>query len=146
MNNPNMQVPRKGVIIDDRRTTPLAAAATTNGAAVDLRGRTNVSFTLVGVTVDQTTDETYDVSIQGRQSPSDEWVAIPSLVFTQQDTAVAYGETLPTAATRDGIRLPRYVRVVHVIGGTTPSFAGYVEMSSDLSHTGKDAGIGYQGG
>jgi hypothetical protein len=139
MNNPNIQTPRKSKIIDDRRTTALAAAATTNGASVDTRGMTQISFSYVGVTVDQTTDETYNCKIQGRSHPDDAWVDIPSLAFTEQDTLTSYGQLLPTAATRDGIRTPRFIRVVHVIAGTTPSFAGYVEMTFDRDHTGPHA-------
>jgi len=146
MDNPNIQTPRKSVVIDDRRVTALAAAATTNGTAVDTRGMKNISITLHGVTVDQTTDETYNHKIQGRESPDHPWADVPSMAFTEQDTLTSYNETLPTASTRDGIRFPRFIRTVHTIAGTTPSFAGFTVMSFDRDAPGKGYQAGYQGG
>ena len=117
-------VAQKFKIIDDRRTT--AITASTNGSSVDARGMVDPKFVLVGVTVDQTTDETYDVKIQGRAKSTDEWADIAGLAFTQQDTSTSYSEQLPTAANAPGVVIPRYIRVVHTLAGTTPSFAGYV--------------------
>ncbi len=118
---------RKNKVVDDRRTTAITASA--NGTAFDMRGMENVALTLHGVTVDQTTDETYDCKLQCRANSSMPWTDVPSMAFTQQDTNTSYNETLPTAATKDGINLMRWGRIVHTLAGTTPSFAGYVSLS-----------------
>lgn len=125
---------RKSKIVDDRRTTAITASA--NGDAFDMRGMEYVAIHLHGITVDQATDETYDCKLQHRHKSGDPWTDVPSMAFTQQDTLTAYNETMPTAATKDGISLMRWGRIVHTLAGTTPSFAGYVEMSYERTKSG----------
>lgn len=84
-------------------------ATTINGSAVDTTGMEDVSFLLVNA---DNAGGTLDCKIQGRMSPSDEWYDIPSLTFTQQADGADLNELLPTAATREGIVIPRYVRAV----------------------------------
>lgn len=87
-------------------------ATTINGSAVDVRGVEDFQFVLVNA---DNTGGTLDAKIQGRHSSSDEWYDIPSLAFTQQADGADLNEALPTAATYEGIRLPRYIRAVVAI-------------------------------
>jgi len=84
-------------------------ATTINGSAHDCRGVEEATFILVNK---DNAGGTLDAKIQTRATPSDSWVTVPSLSFTQQADGVDLTEALPTAATREGIMLSRYLRAV----------------------------------
>jgi hypothetical protein len=118
--NPSqMRVKRKTI---DTYAAEAVAAGDFNGPSVEVpRGAQNICFKVEGITADRTTgNETYDIDIQGRQSPDGAWVDIPGLSFTQIATASPAGEQLPTAANAGNLAIPRYVRAQMTSAGTTP--------------------------
>lgn len=109
------------------------AAGTHYGPAVEVpRGSTNHKFALGGITADRGNgDEKYDVELQGRMSPSDDWVDLEGTAFTQIATASPAGEVKPTAANSPGFYVPRYIRTKVVTEGTTPILTANLVMWYD---------------
>jgi len=110
---PNAVLKQKNILSSTDDT-----ATTINGSAYDVSGLEDVSFLLVNA---DNTGGTLDCKIQTRATPSDEWTDVPSLTFTQQADGADLNELLPTAATREGILLSRYVRAVVTIAAGVSS-------------------------
>lgn len=105
----------------DEYAAEAVAAGSYYGASVEVpRGAEDLRFYVEGTLFDRTQgDETYTFAIQGRNSSSESFVDIPSLVFTTI-SATTGAEVLPTAATAEGISVPRFIRVRLTTVGSTP--------------------------
>jgi hypothetical protein len=102
-------------------------ATTINGAWVDTTDIEDASFLLVNA---DNTGGTLDCKIQGAQlGDKSDVYDIPSLGFTQQADGADLNQALPTAATREGIVLPRYVRAQVAIAAGVTSLDVKVYMS-----------------
>lgn len=83
-------------------------ATTINGAWFDTTDIEDATFLLLNA---DNTGGTLDCKIQGAwEGDQSDAFDIPSLGFTQQADGADLAQLLPTAATREGIVLPRYVR------------------------------------
>ena len=107
----------------------ITSTASTTGVAFNPRSVREYTCVIGVESLDETTgDETYDIAIQGRQSPDGAWVTIPGLSFTQIATASPAGEQLPTAANAGNLAIPRFVRAQMVSAGTTPILTATIVM------------------
>lgn len=130
----------------DSYAAEAVAAGSFYGAAVEVpRGAEDIRFVLEPGTYDRSTgDETYNFYIQGRAKPTDDWVLIPGLSFTQVASATPAGEILPTAANAPGVVIPRWVRAMLTSAGTTPIATCKIKMLYRMAPTG--CGTQYESG
>lgn len=135
----NPALPVKSKLIDEYDAEAVAAGSF-NGPAVELpRGIQNAKFSVEATVLDRTTgDETYTFKIQGRNSPSEEWVDIDGLSFTTI-SATSGSEEKPADSDAPGVTLRRWVRAVLTTAGTTPIATAKVWCHFQVPH-----GAGYE--
>lgn len=103
---------------------PSAARTATGNGAVELdMGDATTLRLLLTVSAASGTTPTLDVKVQTRESSSGTWRDLPAQGAFAQKTAAGTEQKVFTGT-------DRFVRIVHTIGGTTPSFTFAVTGSA----------------
>jgi hypothetical protein len=132
-----------GTTWDRIRTNQTSAVVASSAITTTTLGATQVNYNAVGLFVGVNisavtgTTPTYDFKLQMQDSTSTNWIDIPGASLTQKTTTgqfylVIYPGLVAVANQSINFILPRNIRIVETIGGTTPSFTRSVNFCYQL--------------